>query len=243
MRVCVAQTRPVKGDIDRNIEKHKEFVALAVSNAAHAIIFPELSLIGYEPTLANELAFDPSDIRFEVFQRIADDKEITIGVGAPTRNKTGNCISMILYQPHQRNRIYSKKHLHHDEEPFFVAGDNFGVFTIEGSTIAPAICYEISVPQHAEDASARGADFYIASVNKSVNAIDAALKRLAEIARKYSMTVLMSNCVGFCDGARCGGRTSVWNDKGSLVGQLDDLTEGILILDTATNEVIVRRIN
>jgi predicted amidohydrolase len=242
MRLCVAQIRPVKGNIDRNIEKHEEIVASASSYSASAIIFPELSLTGYEPTLARELACDASESRFDVFQRIADDKEITIGIGAPTRNEAGNCISMILYQPHQRNRIYSKKHLHHDEEPFFVAGENFNVFTIQESNIAPAICYEISVPQHAENASANGADFYIASVNKSVTAIDAALKRLAEIARKYSMTVLMSNCVGFCDGSRCAGKTSIWNDKGLIIGQLDDRSEGLLFFDTVSQIVIERRI-
>ena len=243
MRLSVAQIYPVRGDIEANVERHRELIDAALSERADAIIFPELSLTGYEPTLAKELACDPSDIRLSDFQRIADEKELVIGVGVPTRTRGGCCISMILLEPHRARRIYSKKYLHRDEEEFFVSAENFSVFRIRDADIAPAICYEISVPEHARRAVANGANIYIASVNKSVAAINSALDRLAEIARTCSMTVLMSNCVGFCDGSACAGKTSIWNDQGSLIGQLDDSGEGILIIDTATQEVLEHRID
>lgn len=52
------------------------------------------------------------------------------------------------------------------------------------------------------------------------------------------MTVLMSNCVGRCDDFECGGRTSIWNEKGLLLGQLNATDEGILIINTDTQELI-----
>ncbi|WP_315787323.1 hypothetical protein [Fischerella sp. JS2] len=48
----------------------------------------------------------------------------------------------------------------------------------------------------------------------------------------------MSNCVGQSDGYECAGKTSIWNNKGLLVGQLNDKDEGILMIDTDTQEVI-----
>lgn len=39
-----------------------------------------------------------------------------------------------------------------------------------------------------------------------------------------------------------GGKTSVWNNKGWLVGQLNDTNEGILIIDTDTQELIEKTI-
>jgi predicted amidohydrolase len=150
---------------------------------------------------------------------------------------------MVLFRPHHSKLIYSKRYLHSDEEPFFVTGNNLGPLTLGETKIAPAICYEISIPEHAEDAIADGANIYLASVNKSVNRIDDALQRLGDIASGYSIPVLMSNCVGFCDGAACAGRTSIWNEKGALVGQLDDRAEGILILDSVTRAVTERRVN
>jgi predicted amidohydrolase len=243
MRLGVAQTRPVTADIEANIARHKELIAVALAARAEAVVFPELSLTGYEPALAKQLACDPNDHNFRDFQRIADDNEIIIGVGVPTRSPTGNCISMILFQPHQHKQVYSKKYLHRDEEEFFVSGENFSVLRLDDTNIAPAICYEISIPEHVKNAYADGADVYIASVNKSVTGIDQAIDRLAEIASSHSMTVLMSNCAGFCDGYACAGKTSIWNDQGSLVGQLNDRSEGILIFDTVTQEIIERGIN
>jgi predicted amidohydrolase len=47
MKICVAQTRPIKGNIQSNIVNHKKLIDLAVSNGAVIVIFPELSLTGY----------------------------------------------------------------------------------------------------------------------------------------------------------------------------------------------------
>lgn len=242
MKICAAQTRPVTGDIRRNIVNHKRLADLAISNGADAIVFPELSLTGYEPKLAKDLAIDQDDSRLDDFQRISDARQITIGIGVPTRHSAGICITMVLLQPHTPRQTYSKKYLHPDEQPFFVSGRNFTTLEVGGRSIAPAICYEISIHEHAENASKGGAEIYVASVAKFVSGIEKALQRLSDIAARYSMTVLMANCVGECDGSECAGKTSIWNSKGVLVRQLNDTDEGILIIDTGTQEVIERTI-
>ncbi|HEX6428919.1 MAG TPA: carbon-nitrogen hydrolase family protein, partial [Niastella sp.] len=122
MKIGVAQTRPVTGDIPANIEYHKTFIALAAMNGVDAIIFPELSLTGYEPSLAKELATDTTDSRFDPFQQLSDTKQITIGVGVPTKSASGIHISMVLFQPNKPRQLNTKKYLHADEEPFFVSG-------------------------------------------------------------------------------------------------------------------------
>jgi len=236
MKVGIAQTRPVTADISRNIELHRALIAQAVPYGPDVLIFPELSLTGYEPTLAHTLAVDPDDKRLDIFQQSSDTHRLIIGAGIPTRYGDDICISMALFQPGKPRQLYSKKYLHADEEPFFVSGQH-GPNRI-GKEIALAICYEISVPQHAEDAFANGAKIYIASVAKFMHGIDKALARLAEIGSSYSMTVLMSNSIGQADGYECAGKSSIWNNKGELLGQLNGDNEGILIFDTDTEEVI-----
>jgi predicted amidohydrolase len=195
-------------------------------------------LTGYEPELAKELATHQDDSRFDDFQKIADTKQITMGVGVPTKKDAHVCISMVIFQPHQARQTYSKRYLHPDEEEFFVSGQSFTGLSGDRSNAALAICYELSVPGHAEAAFKNGADIYIASVAKFVNGIDKAIDRLADIAKKYSMTVLMSNCIGISGGAECAGKTSAWNKTGRLAGQLDDNHEGIIIFDTDSQELI-----
>src|SRR5688572_23484892 len=121
MKICVAQTKPVKGNIQANIESHQKLISLALSLSADTIIFPELSLTGYEPTLAKELAVDEDNTMLDSFQDVSNNEQITIGVGVPVKSDAGILISMIVFQPQKPRLIYSKQHIHPDEEPYFVA--------------------------------------------------------------------------------------------------------------------------
>ena len=67
MKLAVAQTKPEAGNIEKNIEIHKSLIASAVANKVDLIVFPELSLTGYEPSLAKQLATDQNDHRLDVF--------------------------------------------------------------------------------------------------------------------------------------------------------------------------------
>lgn len=242
MKICVAQTRPSTGNILVNIENHKKLITLAVSYKADIIIFPELSLTGYEPALAKDLATDQHDERFDSLQKMSNEAQITIGVGVPTKNNEGISISMILFQPHKAREIYSKKFIHADEEKFFIPGKNEINLTDDAANIAIAICYEISVPEHSENAFKSGAKIYIASVAKTPGEVNKAVNTLSGIAKQYKMTVLMSNAVGQAEDYECGGKTSIWNNKGILMAQLNDTGEGLLIIDTNTQEVIEKYI-
>ena len=237
MKIAVAQTKPVTGNIESNIKNHITLANLAASNGAEIIIFPELSLTGYEPSLAKELATSINDSRFDIFQKLSNEKQITIGVGVPTNAETGIHITMVLFEPNKPRQANSKMYLHEDEEPFFVIGENLPRLFINNTPIALAICYEISIPQHAENAHKTGAQLYVASVAKTVKGVEKAWAGLSEIAGKYGMTVLMSNSVGMCEDGLCGGRSAAWNSRGELLGHLNDTDEGILVLDIPIDKI------
>jgi len=237
MKICVAQTKPVRGDIQWNIENHKKLIGLAIANRADIIVFPELSITGYEPELAKAYATDINDNRFDDFQKLSDANTLIIGIGMPIRVESGICIGMILFQPNKPRNVYYKKYIHADEEPFFISGQNENGAIGERNDIALAICYELSVVAHAEDAFNKGAKLYIASAVKSKSMMDKTISRLEEISKKYGMTVFLSNCVGESGGYDCGGKSSIWNNNGELVAQLNETGEGILIFDTENNEV------
>jgi predicted amidohydrolase len=235
MQICVVQTQALKGDITGNIVKHLRFVELAIANAANMIVFPELSLTGYEPTLAATLATTATDKRLDCFQKLSDKHRVTICIGLPTRSEYQLFISMIIFQPDKERLTYSKQYLYPTEVNYFSPGTKaVFLYPEENTIIAPAICYELSVPQPAENAHNNGASVYIASVLNSVGGVDNDLKKLSEIARTYRMTTLMANYVGESGGYICAGKSSVWHPDGMLAGQLDDKNEGILIYDTQT---------
>ena len=237
MKICVAQTRPMRGDIAGNLVAHARLIEMAASRDAEMIVFPELSLTGYEPKLASELATDENDPRFDELQRLSDTRRITIGAGVPTKSDKLPCISMVLFQPNQKRETYSKQYLHADEEPFFSPGKEHDGLITGQPKIALAICYELSVPEHAEYAVRHGADVYIASVAKTERGVVNASERLADIAKHHAMTVLMSNSIGPSGDGDCAGQSAVWSNTGSLLAQLDGEHEGVLIVDTETQTV------
>ncbi len=233
MKLCVVQTRPARGDIQANIENHKKLINLAIAHGADTIIFPELSITGYEPELAKGLATAIDDKRFDDFQELSTRHSVTIGVGMPIKNGSGISISMIIFRPNEARHVYHKKHIHADEEPFFVSGENTNSMIGENEDIAIAICYELSVREHAENAFKKNAEYYVASAVKSKDAMERTAKRLSEIGKNYSMTVLLANCIG----EDSGGKSAIWNKRGVLLDQLGDSAEGFLIYDSVTNDI------
>jgi len=232
MKICAAQIRSVAGDIEVNTAQHLRVIELAAAQGANCVFFPELSLIGYEPSLAKALATDITDDRLKVFQRCADAHEMMIGVGLPMSAGPKVKIGQVWFSPNQPRQVYTKRQLHTDELPFFVQGDQRLVLKSHDHTMAPAICYESLQSNHAHDAAALGADIYLASVAKPATALAKAMQHYPAIARRHSMYVIMADGVGPSDNFLSAGQSAAWNRQGELLAQMDALSEGFVLLDT-----------
>jgi predicted amidohydrolase len=240
MKIAAAQTKPFKGDINRNIEQHWLFTAAAAARGAGLVFFSELSLSGYETALAKELATQHDDYRFDALQEVSDSHKIAIAAGMPIRSNDGVMIGMLIFQPGKERQLYAKQTLHEDELPFFVNGQQQVYIELEGHKIAPAICYESMLPEYAEKVVREGAQIFMASVAKSADGIERGHKHYAEMAKQHSIPVIMSNCIGTCDNNYvCTGSSAVWNKQGALLAQLGVHEEGILVFDTETEDVTV----
>lgn len=240
MKLCSTQIKPIKGEIEHNIQKHIAFINFAIEKGADLIFFPELSLTGYEPTLAKELATTQEDSRLAIFQEISDVNRIIICVGMPTLYIKDVRISMVIFQPLVPRQTYSKKILHADEFPFFVNGEKQVFISYKNHKIAPAICFESLQDKHAADACANGATIYLTSVAKSAKGVEKANLHYLKIAKNLNLSVLMANSVGPADDFISTGNSAVWNNEGSLVTQLDSTHEGVIIYDTETQEYLTQ---
>jgi predicted amidohydrolase len=238
MKIAVVQSRAVSGDIGANVVSHLEMADLAVAHGARFIAFPELSLTGYEPRLARELAIDLEDPRLDPFQQASDEHGICIAVGVPTRTEGKPRISLVLVHPRAPRSVYSKQFLHADEKPCFAPGPRTPGVLDTTPRIGLAICYELSVPEHAEATFKSGAEIYLASVAKPEPGVQASDPRLAGIAQEFGAPVLLANCVGTYDGAYCAGSSAVWNRRGERLARLDDTAEGLIVFDTESEEAV-----
>ncbi|MBB6372602.1 carbon-nitrogen hydrolase family protein [Chryseobacterium shigense] len=237
MKIAAAQISPVKGNILENIEKHKMIIKAAIDHNVDLIIFPELSITGYEPELAEQLSIHYEDSVLDIFQKTADENNISITVGMPTKFDDLLFVSSIIFQPGKRRNVYLKRNLFPTETGIFSKGNGFFQMEVLQKKISLAICYDLSDPLHSQEAYQAGSDIYTASVLNSVNGINDDLVKLSNIAAKYHMYVLMANFTGKSGGYECAGKSSVWSKEGSLLGQLNGEDEGILILDTDNDQI------
>ncbi|MFK8038348.1 MAG: GNAT family N-acetyltransferase [Crocinitomicaceae bacterium] len=232
MKICIAQTKALKGNVQKNIRNHLLWIEYAAELNADLIIFPELSLTGYEPQLAKGLAVKLEDKIFNLFQEYSIKLNITIGVGMPIIAKNGINISLLIFQPNTQSIAYSKQRLHTDELPYFTCGTSQLFLTIKGQKIAFGICYETLQTEHFLFANQNETDIYIASVAKSKDGIEKAYSHFPKMANQFKTPILMSNSVGYCDNFMGAGNSAVWDKNGNLLRQLDDENQGILVYDT-----------
>ncbi len=237
MIVSLAQVQPKYGDIAYNLASQETFIRQSAELGAEMIVFPELSITGYEPSLAHELATDKDDPRFQMFQELADQLHITIITSTPLKTNEGITISLLIYQTGTPVQVYSKQYLHVDEEPFFVAERQSYSFESQPK-IGLAICYELSVDEHFQSYLDQGLDLYVASTAKTEKGSIAAHERLSKLAAQHAIMTFFVNSIGPCDGVVCHGRSGAWNRMGQLLGELSSDKEGLLIIDTEKQALI-----
>jgi predicted amidohydrolase len=229
MKLALAQIQPIPDDVDQNISSHLDWIKKAKQKGADAIFFPELSLTGYEPRLAQELGFSVDDTRLDVFQLQSDNKQLTIGIGVPIAQGLDRYISMVIFQPNQPRIVYSKQLLHQDELPYFKPGKQDVQIDVKGAKIAIAICYESLQTSHLENALKKKPNIYLASVAKPMSGVDKAKSHFNQISAEYNLTVLMVNSVGTCDSFIAAGNSSIWSNKGECQNVLNNTEERLLI--------------
>lgn len=244
MILAAAQTKPTRGDIETNLLDHYRLIELAVQNGAQLITFPEMSITGYEREHAQKLAFQKEDSRLDHLRKLASENNIIIVAGAPIQIDDKMFIGEFVIAPDQSVSIYTKQFLHEGEDEFFQSSFDFNpMITIEDKKISFAICADIDNPLHPENACKRATDIYIASIFFTPNGIPNAYRDLQSYAAKLKMNVLMSNFSGESWGYPSAGQSAFWNNKGELVGQMNDSDSGLLLIenknDNWTSRIII----
>lgn len=165
MLLASAQTQPLRFDIEKNLHQHYTFVNKAASLGADLIVFPELSITGYEREKAMELSFTENDPRLETLRKLCNDHQITIIAGAPVQINKSIYIGSFLFIPDSPVLIYTKQYLHTGEEDYYQSSFNFNpLFKLHEENVALAICADIDHPMHVENACKAGATLYIPSI-------------------------------------------------------------------------------
>jgi predicted amidohydrolase len=219
LTIAAAQSISVAGDLAANIVWHQRFMQVAAEQGVQLLVFPELSLTGYERGLAADLAVVPDAKELQPLRDFAREVGVTSVVGMPIRLSDDSpvLIGALVLGADGSLGVYSKQHLHPGEEVAFAPGNGGSMLNIGGDTVALAVCADFSHASHAAAAAQQGADLYAAGVliTESGYAPDSAL--LKGYAGTHSMTVLMANHGGATGGWESARRSAIWAPDGSLI--------------------------
>jgi predicted amidohydrolase len=163
--IAAAQSASVPGDISQNVANHVRFATIAAEHRVQLLVFPELSLTGYELTLARSNALRPDSGELKPLRHLSTQAQMTIVAGAPVLTDNGELhVAALALRPDGSVSTYAKVHVHESELGVFTPGPGGATLMVEDATIALAICADASHPQHAAGAAAHGAGVYAAGV-------------------------------------------------------------------------------
>lgn len=240
---ALGQLESVRNNITENISKHIEFIRESSKYGAQIIIFPEMSLTGYESYFEKHQLFTINDKRLDLLQCAADEYNVIVIVGAPLLIDKKAYISSLLILPNSKHEIYIKKHLHTGEDTFFHSiKDCDPVVKLNDDQLSFAICYDIEIDEHIRSAKSRDSSTYVASIFYSLKGIDSGIQRLEKLSIEYHMDILMANYVGSCWNTDAGGKSSVLTRRGEKIIEGDSFTECLLVAEKNSDGWIGKKV-
>lgn len=166
LTVTAVQYRALEGGTAGNVPEHVGLIEDADSHGARLVVFPELSLTGYDLQLLadGDQWLTRGDSRLDPIREICRQTGITAVVGAALREADGKPrLASVVLHPDGTADVGFKTHLHGDETSLFSAGPGPAVLEIDGWKIALAICFDAAHPAHSGTAADAGADVYAVS--------------------------------------------------------------------------------
>jgi len=155
LSLAVAQPRCVPGDARGNGREHARAVREA---GARIVVFPELSLTGYELDAA---LVGPDDAAFAPIVEACRSTGSVALVGAPVPGPGGRAyIAVLAVSAAGAAVLYRKQWIGGDEAARFSPGDEPTVTEVDGWRIGVGICRDTGIGDHVERMAALDIDVW-----------------------------------------------------------------------------------
>jgi predicted amidohydrolase len=216
LAVAVAQPLCVPYDVAANAATH---AATVRSAGVRVVVFPELSLTGYE---LDAPAITVDDPRLTPLAGACAEVGSVALVGAPVHGEAGRShVAMVAVDGAGATVAYRKMWLSATESDRFTPGSKPAVLDVDGWRLGLAICRDTGIPQHAADTAALGIDAYVASVLESADEAALQDERARRVAADHQVWVLVASFAGSTGGgyAKAAGRSAIWTADGVVVAR------------------------
>ncbi|MEW5702880.1 MAG: nitrilase-related carbon-nitrogen hydrolase [Candidatus Zixiibacteriota bacterium] len=150
LRLAIDQMAPVLGDIKANLTEHREAIAWAKREKANLLVFPELSLTGYQVrSMVARVAMAPNDPRLAKLAK--DAGSLGVILGFVEKAADGQLFNSAAYCNDGAVRTVQRKMFlpnygMFDERRFFASGSRIEPFDTPWGRMGMVICFDLLHP-------------------------------------------------------------------------------------------------
>jgi predicted amidohydrolase len=182
------------------------------------VVFPELSLTGYELDAPSIRADDPR--LAPIVEASAETGTIALA-GAPVRGDVGREHIAMLAVDGTGARVAYRKMYIHDSEERFSPGDGPAVLDVGGWRLGLAICRDTRFSEHDAATAMLGMDVYVAAVLDHAEQAHVPAERARRVAADRRVWVATASFAGSTGGGfdRAAGGSAIWAPDGGTLAQ------------------------
>jgi predicted amidohydrolase len=208
--LAVAQPPITAFDVSANVTAHAVLIRAA---AARVVVFPEMSLTGYELDAA---ALDPGDPRLGPLVDVCALTGTTVLAGAPV---DGPYIGVLAIDGSGVTVAYRKMYPGGGEPERFRAGTDPAVVEVDGWRIGLAVCRDTGIVAQAAATAELGMDVYAAGLADHPHEDVIQEERARRVAADHGVWVAFASFAGPTGGGydETAGRSGIWAPTGDLV--------------------------
>ncbi|MEU8890309.1 nitrilase-related carbon-nitrogen hydrolase [Streptomyces sp. NPDC048442] len=246
MRVALAQTDCVLGDVEANLAAARDQIRQAVSQGADLVVFPELSLHGYHlGALKQDTSVEARDPRLMELGTLGAD--VVVGFHEYTSMRAYNTSAYYAAGSllHAHRKLYLPNYLAWEERKHVSPGQSLKAYDLPGGRgrAATLICNDAWQPVLPWIAVQDGAEVVVVPANSAASldpeAMDTGLywdSLLSYTARMLQCWVIFVNRVGSENGASFWGGSRVVDPRGMVVAQAPKWEAALVTADISVPE-------
>jgi len=248
----LAQINTVLGNVDANLQKHLEIVAQARQQNVDLLIFPELSLTGYNlQDLTHDVATRPTPDSpvFRPLFEASRDMDLVVGfVDEDARHRFFIASAYLSGGEllHVHHKVYLPTYTLFDEGRYFAWGNEIRAFDTRFGRIGMLICEDFWHASPPYLTWLDGAEILLLMSASPGRGLDdgeqpSSVRWVERVTQAYAglftTFVVHTNRVGFEDGFIFWGGSLVYDPNGEKLAQSPYLQEDLLVLSIDTNQL------